>query len=208
MSKEKDNFPAKIGSTSTLTRGISNNKISDNLVFGNLNIGSTVINLPKYDISMGAEALKSLIERHEKLKEDSPEYLFVLEQLQSKIKNVDPREAIGLDKKLENAGKLVYLNQARIASQKASKVILKLQHVKSYQIIFNHILGLTLTRFNSHILPLIREGVDDVTLRIAINSTIIEPLYHEISMAGGNLTVDLVEGMLYFLTEKCHVEWV
>ena len=82
------------------------------------------------------------------------------------------------------------------------------QHVKAYQIIFNHLLGLILTRFNSHILPLLRSDCDDVTIRTAINSTIIEPLYAEVGLAGGFVASDVVEGMLYFLTEKCHVEWI
>lgn len=191
-----------------LPTNIENNEISNNRVGGNLVIGGTIIELPSYNINVGANALKSLIEKHEKLKEDSPEYQFLIDELQSKIKQVESREIIGLEEKLKAGNRETYFNQALMSSQKASKIISKFQHVKSYQIIFNHILSLILTRFNSHILPLIREGVDDVTISIAINSTIIEPLYNEVSLAGGYVTSDLVEGMLYFLTEKCHVEWI
>ena len=190
-----------------MTKNISNNEISNNKVSGDLLVGSTVVNLPSYDIGVGAEALKALIEKHEQLKEDSPEYLYVLEELQSKIRDVESREIVGLEAKLDAAERLVYLGQALMSSQKASRMISKFQHVKSYQIIFNHILSLILTRFNSHVLPLLREGGDDVAINSVINSTIIEPLYQEVTMAGGYVTSDLVEGMLYFLTEKCHVEW-
>lgn len=183
---EKENFPM-IPSNNSLgvTKNISNNKISDNHVGRDLLIGSTVIHLPSYDISVGAEALKALIEKHERLKEDSPEYLYVIEELQSKIRQVESRKIVGLKAKLSVAERLVYLDQALMSSQKASKMISRFQHVKSYQIIFNHILSLILTRFNSHILPLLREGVDDITINSAINTTIIEPLYKEVSLAGG-----------------------
>jgi len=41
-----------------------------------------------------------------------------------------------------------------------------------------------------------------------INTVIVEPLNREVGLAGGYITSELIEGMLYFLTEKCHVEWV
>jgi len=186
---------------------ISGNEIFNNDVQGDLNIGSTVIKLPSFNVAVGAEALKKLIEHHERLKESDPIYQIVLEELESKIKSAPSRSVIGLEAKLEIAGREVYLHQALVSSQKAAKMISKFQHLKSYQIIFNHLLGLILTRFNAHILPLLRSGRDDIIIRSAINATIIEPLYQEVVMAGGFVTSDLVEGMLYFLTEKCHVEW-
>lgn len=186
---------------------ISGNEISNNDVKGDFYIGSTVIKLPSFNVAVGAEALKKLIEQHERLKESDPIYQIVLEELESKIKSAPSRSVIGLEAKLEIAGREVYFHQALVSSQKAAKMISKFQHLKSYQIIFNHLLGLILTRFNAHILPLLRSGRDDIIIRSAINATIIEPLYQEVVMAGGFVTSDLVEGMLYFLTEKCHVEW-
>ncbi len=187
---------------------VSNNTISNNDVGGSLYVGSTVVNLPSFDIKVGAETLRGLIEQHKRLQEDDPVYQMVLEELESKIRNAPSRSVIGLAGKLEAAGRQVYLQEALLSSQKAVKIIARFQHVKAYQIIFNHLLGLILTRFNSHILPLLRSGCDDVTIRTAINSTIIEPLYTEVGLAGGFVASDVVEGMLYFLTEKCHVEWV
>jgi hypothetical protein len=186
---------------------ISGNEINNNNIGGDLLLQPTILNLPSYDISGGAKALKTLISHHEKLKENSPQYLFVLDELQSKIRDVASREVIGLEAKLISVDRAIYLDQARISSQKASKMISKFQHVKSYQIIFTHMLSLILTRFNSQILPMLRDGSDEIAISSAINSTIIEPLYQEVTLAGGFVTSELVEGMLYFLTEKCHVEW-
>ncbi len=186
---------------------ISGNEITNNDIGGDFLLQPTIVKLPSYDIGGGAEALKTLIYNHEKLKEDSPQYLFVLDELQSKIREVESRKVIGLEAKLTSADRTTYLDQARISSQKASKMISKYQHVKAYQIIFTHILSLTLTRFNSQILPMLRSGADDIAISSAINSTIVEPLYQEVILAGGFVTSELVEGMLYFLTEKCHVEW-
>ncbi|WP_236012334.1 ABC-three component system protein [Marinobacter mangrovi] len=207
---QKDNFPMPSPGDGRVPKSIAitGNDISGNDIGGDLNVGSTIVKLPSFDVSVGAGALKDLIKKHNELAEDSPEYIFLIEQLQSKIKACESRKMIGLEGKLKKAGKKIYYDQALVSSQKASKTITRFQHVKSYQIIFNHVLGLILTRFNSYILPLIKNGTDDVTLKSAINTTIVEPLYQEVSMAGGMISADLIEGMLYFLTEKCHVEWV
>lgn len=186
---------------------VTGNEIHNNEIQGDLNIGSTIINIPSFNVTVGAEALKNLIAQHELLKDCDPIYQIVLEELESKIKSSPSRTVIGLEAKLEIAGREVYLDQALISSQKAAKMISKLQHIKSYQIIFNHLLGIILTRFNAHILPMLKNAQDDITIRSAINATIIEPLYQEVTLAGGFVPSDLVEGMLYFLTEKCHVEW-
>jgi hypothetical protein len=200
---KNDTFPA-IGDGAKIASG---NEITKNDIGRDLLIQPTIVHLPSYDVGGGADALKTLISHHEKLKEDSPQYLYVLDELQSKIKDVESRKIIGLEEKLESADRAVYLDQARISSQKASKMISKFQHLKSYQIIFTHILSLILTRFNSQILPMLRDGSNDIAIRSAINSTIVEPLYREVTLADGYITSELVEGMLYFLTEKCHVEW-
>lgn len=187
---------------------ISNNEIKGNDVGGDLNIGSLVIKFPPIENLGNSETLKNLISQHEKLKDDDPAYVYLLEELQSKIKNCESREVVGLKEKLTIAGREGYIDEALISSQKASRTISKLQHIKSYQIVFNHILGLILTRFRSYVLPLLKNGHDDIVINSTINSVIIEPLYNEVVNAGSTLSPDAVEGMLYFLTEKCHVEWM
>lgn len=186
---------------------ITENEITNNEVGGDLVVGGVVIKVPAFDIRLSAESLRKMIERHESLKEDDPHYLYVLEELQSKIEEVAPRNVVGLEKKLELAGRQGYLHEALRSSQKASKMITKFQHVRSYQIIFNHMLSLILTRFENNIKPLLKSDHDDIAIGMAINAFIIEPLYAEITMASGYISADVVQGMLYFLTEKCHVEW-
>lgn len=191
-----------------MVSSVNNNEIKENEVGRDLNIGSTIVNLPNFNIDVSASALKELIASHEKLKEDSPEYKFFLGELQEKIAVNKDRKIIGLKNKLKVASREHHYDGALISSQKAAKMISKLQHVKSYQIIFNHVLSLILTRFKSHILPLLKTQCDEIVIASAINSTIFEPLSQEVSLAGGFMSTELVEGMLYFLTEKCHVEWV
>ncbi|WP_425285389.1 ABC-three component system protein, partial [Acinetobacter baumannii] len=72
----------------------------------------------------------------------------------------------------------------------------KFQHVRSYQIIFHHMLGLILTRFENQIRPLLAKGCDDLTVGAAINAIIIEPLYMEVSMVDGYINSEVVQGML------------
>lgn len=186
---------------------LSNNEIHDNKVDGDLIIGSTVIKFPSFNIGANGEALRNLIEQHIRLQEDDPIYCMVLDELQSRIKDSPSRNVIGLSEKLRIAGRENYIDEALVSSQKASRLIARLQHVRSYQIFFNHILGLIVTRFKTYVLPLIKSEANELVIRTAINSTIIEPLYAEVMTAGGSISSDAIEGMLYFLTEKCHVEW-
>jgi len=92
---ENDNYPALTGNNGAYpsigdgAKVISGNEITNNEIGGDLLLQPTIIKLPSYDIGGGAEALKTLISHHEKLKEDSPQYLFVLEELQSKIRDVN-----------------------------------------------------------------------------------------------------------------------
>ncbi|CAM4401368.1 ABC-three component system protein [Pseudoalteromonas ostreae] len=136
-----------------VANAITDNTICSNEIGGDLVIGGVVVKLPSFDISVGAESLKQLISDHEKLKEENPVYLYVLEELQSKITDCESREVIGLENKLIKAKKKIFIKEALKSSQKASKMILKFQHVKSYQIIFNHVLSLIITRFRAHIGP-------------------------------------------------------
>ncbi|WP_339494248.1 ABC-three component system protein [Pseudomonas sp. EA_35y_Pfl1_P108] len=186
---------------------VSDNKIEHNTVFGNMNFGSTVVQLPKFDISLGAQALGALIQKHEKLKEDDPHYVFLLEELQSRIKNEESRPVVGLEAKLDAANRLGYLHEARIANNKAARMIARFENVRSYQVIFNYVLGTILTRFNNNVLPMIRCGASEVDVKLMLNATIVEPLYQEVALAGGMISSDVIDGMIYFLTDKCHVVW-
>ena len=76
---------------------IENNEINNNEIGGDLIIGSVVVKLPNFNIDVSAAALKELISNHEKLREDSPEYEFFLEQLQEKIAAKVNRKVIGLE---------------------------------------------------------------------------------------------------------------
>jgi len=198
---------AKYISASSRNLVVSGNNIESNTVFGSMNFGGTVVQLPKFDIALGAQTLGALIERHEKLKEDDPHYVFLLEELQSRIKNEESRPVVGLEAKLSSANRLGYLHEARIANNKAAKMIARFENVRSYQVIFNYVLGTILTRFNNNVLPLIRCGASEVDVKLMLNATIVDPLYQEVALAGGMMSSDVIDGMIYFLTDKCHVVW-
>lgn len=186
---------------------IADNEVINNTVYGSMNFGTTHIELPKYEIKLNPEGLAKLIENHNRLKDDDPMYLLVLDELQSRIRDEESRPVIGLAAKLNDANRSQYLDEARIANQKAAKMIAKYEGFRSYQAIFYHVLGLILTRFNHHVLPLIRTGASDIEIKHTINSVIIEPLHQEVLQAGGILSSEIIDGMIYFLTDKCHVEW-
>lgn len=186
---------------------IHDNVVENNTVHGPMNIGTTEIHLPKYDVEFNAAALTRLIKQHEELSSTCPIYELTIEQLQSKIRDSESRTVIGLEKKLELANQQSRLRKGQKSGTQASQFIVKLQHVRSYQIIFNHILGLIISRFENHIIPLLHSGESDAQINAAISHHIVEPLYREAVAVGGMISADLIDGMIYFLTEKCHIEW-
>lgn len=196
-----------IGDRHLKSTNIQDNVIKNNIVHGPMNIGTTEIHLPKYDVEFNAAALVRLIKKHEELSSTCPIYELTIDQLQSKIRESESRTVIGLENKLKLANQKSRLKKGQKSGTQASQFIVKLQHIRSYQIIFNHVLGLIISRFNNYIIPLLHSGANDAQINAAISHHIVEPLYREAVAVGGMISADLIDGMIYFLTEKCHIEW-
>ena len=191
----------------THSTNVTGNEIKNNDIDGDLNIASVVIKNSQIDPQITANALRTLIDQHEKLKEDCPMYLMTIELLQSKIKDNPSRTIIGLENKLTRADRKDFISHGIKASQFGSRTITQYQHIRSYQVVFNHILSKIITRFNAHVQPLLDINQSDLVIKNQINTMIVEPLHTEVLLAGSMFTTEMVEAMLYFLTEKCHLEW-
>lgn len=194
-------------SAPSYSTSVTGNEIKDNDINGDLNIASVVIKNAQIDPQITATALRGLIAQHEKLKEDCPMYLMTIEQLQSKISDNPSRTVIGLEKKLTKANREDFIRYGLKSSQLGSRTITQYQHLRAYQVVFNHILSKIITRFNAHVQPLLDSKESDLVIKNQINNMIVEPLHTEVLLAGSMFTTEMVEAMLYFLTEKCHVEW-
>ena len=182
---------------------VTGNTISGNTVDGNLN----VIGVQNYIApqARNPNALLALIARSKVLAEDCQEYRNMVEELQSFLAT-RPRKIIGLEAKLQAGGRADLVEDAIYLEGKFTRRLAQGQHSPSTIEMFVHCLSQINLSFSTWIYPLMqssgKQGVD-----AAIKFYVIDPIYEELTSVDCSLSVDLVRGMLYFLTGKCHVVW-
>ena len=75
------------------------------------------------------------------------------------------------------------------------------------QHVYIQILSAISTIWHSKIKPLIDIDTSKPAIDSAIHNELIEPVHTAIVRYDTLATSELVSGMLYFLTGKCHLEW-
>ncbi len=122
------------------------------------------------------------------------------------------RDVIGLEQKLLEGNRKDLINDAIWLKEEYYKKLTKYQLYQSAQKIQAHLLASILERFRNKIYPLIISNADDVTVSSAISDEIVNPLVSLIEQEGlednilGFSATD-IEGMVYYLTGRCHIKW-
>lgn len=152
--------------------------------------------------------LEKAIKAISKTIEDNPEFEGIIEELAEYITDRPGREIVGVEKKLENGGRQDLLEDAVYLKNKFERFLAKKQLSLTEQNVYAHVLAAMETSFNQLVRPLIQEGRPRSEVDLAVHKHIVEPVYA--SVVGFNATVNTstVQGMLYFLTGKCHLLWV
>jgi hypothetical protein len=186
------------------TINVKDNEISNNSVQGDLNVvGIQNIFQTK---TRNPNALLALIERSKTLAEDSVEYRNMLDELQSFLSIRPGRKIIGLEAKLIGGGRADLIDDAIYLEGKFARRLAQGQHSPSTIAMFLHCLSQINSAFASYIYPLMQlPGSQPVDAAIKLH--VIDPIYEELAFVDCSLNVELVRGMLYFLTGKCHVVW-
>lgn len=215
------NVPANITSTAVTTYTATNtaavekiksfasvsvcdNKIENNHLSGDMVIGN------QFKLVMPTRnpvALVSLIERSRKLSETDPEYREILYELQSFLDQRPGRSVIGLQAKLQKGGRPELIDDASFLENKFSRRLARNQHSPALNTLFLHCLSEINSAFCSHIQPLIRSGAPATVVDSAVMNLVIDPIYREILTVDCTLSTEMVRGMLFFLTGKCHIQW-
>lgn len=169
------------------------------------------VNKPVYNIGKtsfgGQSQLERLYIKLEEEKKNSESFTDIVNELlhyQNYAKNTP---IIGLEKKLENGHRLKYLEFAEISKEKFAKKILINEHSESAQLIYAFLLAKVYTSFQTNIYTRINEGHPEAFINQLITETIIKPLEE---LLGDNLLRiydDEIYGMVYFLTDNCHIKW-
>ncbi|WP_201775690.1 ABC-three component system protein [Photobacterium angustum] len=151
-------------------------------------------------------ALTRLIESSKSLAIEDQSYRDMLDELQDFLTARPGRQIIGLDAKLIEGDRLDLLEDATYLENKFARRVSRNQLSDKEQIVYFHCLSKINSYFKSYIQPLIKQGDDISVIDCAIQEKIITPLYEEI-LTVQPMTMEMVMGMLYFLTGKCHLRW-
>ena len=131
----------------------------------------------------------------------------IIDDLADFITDHPTREIIGLENKLLNGGREDLNERAVILKNKFERKIAKQQMSLTEQYVYVQILSKISTVWYSIIKPQIDEGVSKVTIDALIHSEINEPVHKALVRYDQLASSELVAGMLYFLTGKCHITW-
>lgn len=112
-----------------------------------------------------------------------------------------------LETKLKDAGFDYLIDEALELKQSISKLIMKYQNYKSAQKIITLILSDIVSIFNAKIKPKLKNIVEESEIKCIF----LEDLENELQDKLGENVLDIfneeLQGMAYFLTGNCHIEW-
>ena len=121
------------------------------------------------------------------------------------------RDTIGLEQKL-NDGNLDYLfEDASLLKEAYTKKLYKYQLYEPAQEIHVFILGIICNKFRLLIYPLLKSGASQENINKTISTEIVDPIMKIILEQGCSdimgLTSKDIDGMIFFLTGRCHIKW-
>lgn len=123
----------------------------------------------------------------------------------------DNRDRFSLEQKLEDAGRQHLLDDFMWFKDQYYRKLTKYQFFEPAQEIHSFILGIVLERFTSIIYPKIRDNHPEREILKAISNEITTPIVNLIQTEGCDDVMGLsaveIEGMIHFLTGKCHIKW-
>jgi hypothetical protein len=169
------------------------------------------INKPVYNFGKtsfgGQSQLEKLYIKLEEEKKNSQTFTEIINELLHYQEYAKNTPIIGLEKKLENGNRLNYLEFAEISKEKFAKKILLNEHSESAQLIYAFLLAKVYTSFQTNIYSRLNEGHPEGFINQLITESIVKPLEE---LLGDNLLRiydDEIYGMVYFLTDNCHIKW-
>ena len=181
--------------------------MGNQVILKNSNVEGDVVQGDKNVLQAPLLPLEKAIQAIIDSTEDNKELEGIIEELAEYITNRPDREIIGVEQKLINGGRDDLLKDAVYLKNKFERTITKKQMSLVTQKVYAHVLAMIGSSFNLKVRPLILENRPKLEVNLAIHKEIIEPVYQSIVGFDQQITTELVSGMLYFLTGKCHLIW-
>jgi hypothetical protein len=181
----------------------TNLTVSDSHVEGDVIHGNKIVAISEAKPVGLASAIKSIKE----CMAEAVELSGYIEDLAEYVQDRVGRDVIGLEQKLINGQRPDLIEHAVYLKNKFGRFLAKKQLSHSEQKIFAHVLASINTAFNQQVRPLILDNRSKAEVDKAVHEFIIEPIYTTIVATDDAITSEMVLGMLYFLTGKCHLVW-
>ncbi|SGZ10450.1 ABC-three component system protein [Moritella viscosa] len=131
----------------------------------------------------------------------------IIEDLADYITEYPRREIIGLEGKLDRGGRQDLTDRAILLKNRFERKLAKNQMSLAEQHVYVQLLSTISSIWHSKIKPLIDVGTSRNTVDKAIYDDLIEPVHKAVVRYDTLATSELISGMLYFLTGKCHLMW-
>lgn len=130
-------------------------------------------------------------------------------QLKIFTRIVENEEVVGLDEKLQSAGRD---DQLRMAKQLKEMIYAQLREnmfSRTFQTIYATLLGKIFEQFDVYVRPAIASGVDREAVDVLVHENVVMPVVAELERCPdcNDAPVQTVKGMIYFLTGNCHIRW-
>lgn len=155
----------------------------------------------------GYSYMNTLIRRLKKEMADNNICKETLENLTHLSTRTSREKLIGLEKKLEAGNRTEDIDFAQDVKEAFYRKIKKTENYASAQEIYAYLLSEVCSRFVDHVYPCIIEGKSKSEVNFLIAKFVFEPIQ---CMLGENILKIFrtdIEGMLYFLTDNCHIKW-
>lgn len=154
-----------------------------------------------------ASSLEKVIQKIIAAAEENQELVDIIEELTEYVTAHPYREIIGLENKLKNGGREDLLGNAMRYKGRFARRVCKSQMSLTEQKVYIQLLSHILISFDQFVRPRIRENASASEVDAIIFEKIIEPAHSAIIEFDDEVTKELILGMLYFLTGKCHLVW-
>lgn len=161
---------------------------------------NNIYQAPSTSLEKAIDQIKETWSKDEKLVD-------IIEELAGYITDHPTRNIIGLEKKLEQGDRKELIEHAILLKNRFERRIAKNQMSMSEQYVYIQVLSAINTSWVYNIRPLIESGQERKNIDQAIKSELIEPVHKAIVGYDCTINTELVTGMLYFLTGKCHLTW-
>jgi hypothetical protein len=151
--------------------------------------------------------IRSLINKFNDERKNDVVFKGTLDILKHYIESPKGLEVIGLEEKLKKGDRLFLYNFAQSSKQSFSKKLVQYQFSEAAQEMHACLLAEVYTRFHQLVLPVIQRGTSIEEVNRIVQRDVIEPIQSLLEdNVLGHLSTE-VNGMLYFLTGNCHINW-